>query len=83
MAGKHEFVDNGFSREDSLLVPPVYPGTRPDRAFAEGRKAQVDGLTAGDNPHPFATPEGNNWGAGFISMNTPTLGMQMQTAVED
>lgn len=71
MAGKHiNITDNnavGQFRANSLSRPPVYPGLRTDRAYAEGRTAATSGGSVGDNPFApnFGWPEFQAWSNGF------------------
>ena len=81
MAGKHHAIDSsGFLRpsNDQKNRPPVFPGSKTDRAYAEGRKAGVGNIA--DNPHTVGTPESNSWlnGAFFSGSASEKL----QTAVE-
>jgi len=71
MAGKHEGVifDIAPAVADKTAYPPVFPGSRVDRAYAEGRAhGQAGGLIT-DNPHETGgqpnTPEEDCWDHGF------------------
>ena len=86
MAGKHVNYDSGTGTAGiaaALLEPPLYPGTRQDRAYAEGRRAGELGLLANTNPHTFASPEYASWSRGHSTSSIPWLGGQFQTATLD
>jgi hypothetical protein len=61
MAGKHYNVGiaSGYFNPALLNEPPVFPGSRTDRAYAEGRAAGLGGL--GNGPHATDTPEYWAW----------------------
>lgn len=90
MAGKHISADENASLEadwkaNIAVKPACYPGSVVDRAFAEGRQASVDGLTAGANPHAgegFSSPSFLSWNAGLRSKDNSWSDTQHQTAVE-
>ena len=65
MAGKHV----GAHEAGVQNVGPNYiPGGRIDRAYSEGRQAQVEGGVIGDNPHiVIGSPERAAWNSGFFS----------------
>jgi len=81
MAGKHHAIDESiFTRPSTGQKnrPPVFPGSKTDRAYAEGRDAGLGNI--GDNPHPAGTPEYNAWGCGaYFSGNASE---KLQTAVD-
>ena len=67
MAGKHTNVcwpKNFQAPGVDTKGRPQYPGTRPDRAYAEGRQANKDG---GPNVNPYVptTDEGYAWVSGY------------------
>ena len=66
MAGKHY---NTIGIDIRLDIPPVYPGTRLDRAYTEGRQHAFQGGSF-SNPHPGGSPEGNAWSAGFLDADS-------------
>ena len=72
MAGKHDAID--------LLATsrPVYPGTRDDRAYSEGRQNAFAGGVALDNPHVIGTPEFLAYASGFNEADVAAA--QIQTA---
>ncbi len=73
MAGKHVNTDPLKPEE-----PPVYPGTRPDRAYSEGRQAAFAGEEVTTDPHVPGTPESNSWLNGWG--NSTIAAAQIQTA---
>ena len=76
MAGKHDGFDLGTTSIGGSNTP-VYPGTRDDRAYSEGRQVATQGGSAIDNPHPNGTPENGAWTLGFFQL--ATAGAQVQT----
>ena len=92
MAGKH--VDHSeayFNATDGanepLLLPPGIPGSRVDRAYAEGRSAAERGEAANTNPHNpypgFGSPEFSAWSTGHGSKDGSWANTQFETATED
>jgi len=63
MAGKHAHPGITLGLKPATL-PPIYPGTREDRAYAEGRAQALLKATGGENPHLWATPEYIAWANG-------------------
>jgi len=81
MAGKHTAVGSpsGFGSPSNVTnLPPVYPGSRTDRAYAEGRAAGFGGL--GNGPHATGTPEYYAWENGCFYFNQAAE--KVQTAVD-
>lgn len=93
MAGKH-FNTTQSAADLSLALPilgirqPNFPGTPADRAYAEGRQAGIDGVSAGANPHAaegFNADSFQAWSLGrtaAINGNGSWEGSQWQTAIE-
>ena len=69
MAGKHYGVGTNTYAPITGTLPPEYPGSKTDKAYAEGRAAPVN-----VNPHPSGTPEFLAYLNGF--------GRQAQVAAE-
>lgn len=69
MAGKHWTVrdDANSGNLATLSFPPVFPGSRVDRAFHEGYANEVAGGAIGDNPHSSGEPEYNAYRNGFLA----------------
>lgn len=59
MAGKHAGIAGAAYRPSVGTEPPVYPGSRLDKAYHEGR---ADDPAA--NPHTVGTPEAAAYDAG-------------------
>ena len=81
MAGKHFNVGSpsGFGNPAALpTLPPVFPGSRLDRAYAEGRAGGFAAL--GNGPHPDGTPEFYAWQNGAFYFNQANA--KIQTAVD-
>ena len=72
MAGKH-YTNLGIDLRLDLV--PVYPGTRNDRAYSEGRQHAFQGGSF-VNPHPAGTPEANSWATGFLEADQATAQIQ-------
>ena len=83
MAGKHAGVTSGNTLAEFMANPPVYPGTRRDRAYAEGRRANEAGAAVGTNPAVFGSPEFTSWANGWAHKNVSAVGYQLQTATDD
>jgi len=66
MAGKHPGVTPTYGG----TAPPTYPGSRDDKAYAEGMEASYTGAT---NPHTAGTPE-------YIAFENGTAGDQGSTS---
>ena len=69
MAGKHNggMDTTGFFNPGlTTNLPPTFPGSRVDRAYAEGRAASP---WPGNNPHPAGTPENNAYSSGAFFGN--------------
>lgn len=77
MAGKHVTVRDDFrggnpgNAGQLLLMPPVFPGSKIDKAYAEGRMAHKNGLVSGDNPYTQNDPVygdlHNAWHNGIVN----------------
>jgi hypothetical protein len=74
MAGKHTggVINRTFATAGGttgLLRRPIFPGTRPDRAYADGRRVAIAGGSVGSNPFSSAnTPdEYYGWVNGFAA----------------
>lgn len=82
MSGKHYQHLSGSVLADAFKVPPLYPGSRLDRAYAEGRLAAKNGAAAITNPFAFGVPEFNAWSQGW-SRNQPAseAGWEIQTGI--
>ena len=66
MAGKH--VSWGEAGETALGANAIMaPWDQRYKAYAEGRKAVIDGLLVTDNPHPNPSDNRLAWNAGFFS----------------
>lgn len=59
MAGKHAGIGAAGYAPSTGTEPPVYPGSKLDRAYSEGR-----GDDPASNPHPAGTPENAAYAAG-------------------
>lgn len=67
MAGKHV----GADLESASIGPNYIPGSKIDRAYAEGRLASFKGLAATANPHDGkGTPEETAWDAGYTAASS-------------
>ena len=56
----------------ALQLPPIYPGTRLHRAFAEGRLAAKNGDSVASGPHGFGTLEATAWVGGWYTWDFET-----------
>ena len=82
MAGKHNSTyATDFNPPGSGIARtfrPVFPGSRLDRAYAEGRTSGKTGI--GTNPHVTGTAEYLCWGVGTGNAANTTEAAKIQTA---
>ena len=94
MAGKHPNLgtaagaDAASQAATAGTLPPLFPGSKRDKAYARGRKEHVlDGANPfTGNPHPNGTPEKTQWETGaLVGFNSATthVGSKQHTGVPD
>lgn len=92
MAGKHWNYDVAGANTAQVVAaaaakPPWFPGGKLDKAYAEGRKAGIDGVNPfTGNPFPSGSPQNSAWGRGHsagFSSDGVLAGTEFQTGWPD
>jgi hypothetical protein len=77
MAGKH-WNTTGANQAARGALPAIFPGSKIDKAYSEGRGVGQAGGDVGDNPQEANSAAWNAWRSGFFGQ--ASADNQMQTA---